>query len=83
MHERVVGDLIAARLSFHLGPNVARMAVKTFAQQALACTPEQVTPAEVPRLIEAMRPMLAVMMGKDPSRVVLDEIARDCMEAGH
>lgn len=70
-----VGEAVTKRLSVHLGPNVARMAVKAFAQKALASKPEDLTPAQLPQLIEALRPMLVVMIGKDPSQVVLDEIA--------
>jgi hypothetical protein len=73
-----VSDVVTRKLSVHLGPNVARMAVKTFAQKAVARKPEELTIAEVPQLIEAMRPMLVVMIGKSPSEAVLAEIARDC-----
>ena len=73
-----IGEVVARKLSVHLGPNVARMAVKTFAQKAVARTPEQLTVAELPQLIEAMRPMLVVMIGKSPSEAVLAEITRDC-----
>lgn len=74
-----VSDIFTRKLSVHLGPNVARMAVKTFAQKAVARKPEELTAAEVPQLIEALRPMLVVMIGKSPSEVVLAEIARDCV----
>ena len=72
-----IAEFVTGRLAIHLGPNVARMAVKTFAQKAVALKPEQLTLADVPRLIEAMRPMLHVMVGRDPGEVVLSEIARE------
>ena len=72
-----VADFVTGRLAIHLGPNVARMAVKTFAQKAAALKPEQLTLGDVPRLIEAMRPMLHVMVGKEPGEVVLRDIARE------
>ena len=73
-----IGDAVVRKLSVHLGPNVARMAVKTFAQKALDRRPEEITNSELPELIEAMRPMLVVMIGKEPSGAILDEIAREC-----
>lgn len=73
-----VGDIVTQKLAVHLGPNVARMAVKTFAQKAVSRKPEELTRAEVPQLLEALRPMLVVMIGKSPSDAVLGEIARDC-----
>lgn len=73
-----VSEVVTRKLSVHLGPNVARMAVKAFAQKAVARTPEELTAAEVPQLVEALRPMLVVMIGKSPSEAVLAEITRDC-----
>ena len=74
MAERVA-DVITQKLAVHLGPNVARMAVKTFSAKAVSRKPEELTILDVPALIEAMRPMLAVMIGREPSVVVLEEIA--------
>ena len=74
----LISDRVAKRLAVHLGPNVARMAVKTFAQKALARKPKEITPAQIPALIEAIRPMLVVMIGREPSSVVLEEIRREC-----
>jgi len=74
----LVGDIVTRKLAVHLGPNVARMAVKTFAQKAVSRKPEELTRAEVPQLIEALRPMLVVMIGKSPSEVVLGEIEQEC-----
>jgi hypothetical protein len=77
MAERI-SDCLAGKLAVHLGPNVAKMAVKTFAQKALSRKPEEITAEQVPALIEAIRPMLVVMIGREPSAVVLDEIRREC-----
>lgn len=73
----VIGTFITGKLATHLGPNVARMAVKTFAQKAVNRKPEELTHADLPHLIEAMRPMLTVMIGKDPGDAVLHEISRE------
>jgi hypothetical protein len=72
-----IDALIIRKLSVHLGPNVAKIAIKTFAQKSVARKPEELTRADMPMLLEAMRPMLAVMIGKDAGRVVLDEIAAE------
>ena len=78
MSEVLVGDQVAQKLSVHLGPNVARMAVKTFAGKIGAASSAEITTANLPQLIDALRPMLVVMIGKEPSEAVLGEIARDC-----
>lgn len=73
----VIGTYVTGKLAVHLGPNVARMAVKTFAQKAVNRKPEELTHGDLPQLIEAMRPMLTVMIGKDPGEAVLKEISRE------
>jgi hypothetical protein len=72
-----IADVVLGKLSTHLGPHVARVAIKTFSQKAAARKPEELTQADVPNLLEAMRPMLAVMIGKEAGQVALDEIARE------
>lgn len=68
---------IVSRLAVHLGPNIARMAITTFSQKALGVPAEDVKPSEIPRLLEALRPMLNVMLGKDHAEAVIGEIRRD------
>lgn len=72
-----IAALIVSKLSVHLGPNVAKIAIKTFAQKSVARKPEELTVVDMPKLLEAMRPMLAVMIGKDAGQVVLDEITAE------
>lgn len=71
-----IAAIITQKLGVHLGPNVARMAVKTFAQKAVAKKPEELIMTDLPALLEALRPMLVVMIGKEPGAAVLEEIAR-------
>lgn len=73
----VIGNFVANKLAVHLGPNVARMAVKAFAQKAVNRKPDELTNADLPQLMAAMRPMLTVMIGKDPGEAVLQEISRE------
>ena len=69
-------DALTAKLSIHLGPNVSRMAIKSFAKKAGLSGPEQIAPTHVPALIEELRPMLNVMVGRGPSEAVMTEISR-------
>ena len=72
-----LADRIAARLAAYLGPHTARVAVKTFAQKALARGPETITLADWPKLEAAFRPMLRTLVGTARADVVLSEIRRD------
>lgn len=76
-----VATKIISRLSPHLGPHVAKMAMKTFSQKALGVSPESTRAADVPKLLEAIRPMLSVMLGKDHAETVIGELQRDFGQA--
>jgi len=71
-----VARAIIQTLSLHLGPHVANMAVKAFGRKVGVPTPDQLTIAHVPGLIEEIRPMLNVMIGTGPSQSVVADIER-------
>lgn len=52
------------------------MAVKTFAQRSLNLSPEAVTVAHLPALLEALRPMLNTLVGRSSTDALLEEIQR-------
>ena len=64
-------QLIADRLAAYLGPHTARVAVKTFALQALGRGPDELGPPDAPALLDALRPMLRAFVGRERSEVVL------------
>jgi hypothetical protein len=64
------------RLSYYIGPFTARAAVKTFCQRALGRGPETLTHEDLPRVNEALRPMLRTLLGGEQAEVVLERIRR-------
>jgi hypothetical protein len=68
---------MASRLAEYLGPHTARSAVKTFAKNALCRAPEDVRLDDVPRLLEALRPMLRTLLGHAISDDILESLARE------
>ena len=76
MPERTIADIIIEKLSVPLGPNVAKMAIRSFAKKSGMSGPEKLTVADVPKLIEEIRPMLNVMIGKAPTEAMLADISR-------
>lgn len=78
--ERSPAEIVAASLATCLGPNTARTAVRTFADRALARRPEDLTRADVPALLDALRPMLRTLIGQDPADLVLAEIRAQLAE---
>jgi hypothetical protein len=71
-----IGERVIAKLSTHLGPHVARMALKSFAQKAGIQDQAQLTAAHLPGLVEEIRPMLNVMIGRGPGEALAADIAR-------
>ena len=72
-----IADKIVVRLSTHIGPNVARMAVRSFAKKAGIPDPAQLAPAHVSALMDDLRPMLHVMMGRGPAEALVADILRE------
>lgn len=70
-------QLIADRLAVYLGPHTARVAVKTFALQALGRGPEELGPRDAPALLDALRPMLRAFVGRERSEAVLNDIRQE------
>jgi hypothetical protein len=64
-------EAIAQALAAHLGPGTARAAVRTFSRRALGIGPHEVSLADAPRLLEALRPMLRTLLGAAPADEVL------------
>lgn len=73
---RPPAEVIAEALTIHLGPSTARTAVRTFSTR-LGLAPEQVSAADAPRLLEALRPMLRTLLGPQPADQVLEGIRGD------
>lgn len=66
---------IAQRLETYLGPHTARVAVKTFSLKALGRGQETLTLADIPRLQDALRPMLRTFVGRVLCEVVIEQIS--------
>ena len=57
-------DHIYAQLESLIGPNVTRMAIRTFAKKTLNLAAEDVTASDAPKLVVALRPLLRSMAGE-------------------
>jgi hypothetical protein len=56
-------ERLIEQLAFYLGPHTARVAVRTFCESALGMAPEAMKPADLDRLLPALRPMLRTLLG--------------------
>jgi hypothetical protein len=68
---------VVARLSEYLGPHTARSAVRTFAANALHHAPEELRREDMPRLLDALRPMLRTLVGHAISEDILEALAQE------
>ena len=64
-------------LSPLLGDFSARMALRNAAQRTFKRPPEQLTRAEVPALLEGLKPTLITLLGSVQAGAVLAELKKD------
>ncbi|HEX8152094.1 MAG TPA: hypothetical protein VF698_03165 [Thermoanaerobaculia bacterium] len=72
-----VAAIFARHLGGYIGQHTAPMAIKTFAKQALGVTPDQVKRLDAGKLLDAMRPMLNTLLGKEHAEAVAKLIRAD------
>lgn len=70
-------DRVYQRLTAFIGPNVARMSVRTFAQKAVGVAAEDVRPNEAPKLVAALRPLLRSMLGEEPAERIVKQLSAE------
>ncbi len=71
-----IAQQVAEHLSPYLGPFNAGVAVKSFSLRALKLAPDALTLAQLPALLEALRPMLHTMVGSLSAEALLNDIQR-------
>jgi hypothetical protein len=71
-----IAQQVAEHLSPYLGPFNAGIAVKTFSQKALQRAADTLTGEHLPALLEALRPMLNTMVGRESTDALLADIQR-------
>jgi hypothetical protein len=74
---RTYSQVVEQRLTPLLGPFTARMALKTFAASKLGRAPEQISQADVPALLDALRPMLNTLVGSARAGAVVDALKKE------
>jgi len=72
-----VAGVFARHLAAYIGQHTAPMAIKTFAKQALGVAPDQLRAPDTAKLLDAMRPMLSTLLGKQRADEVAGLIRRD------
>jgi hypothetical protein len=70
-------ELIESRLTPLLGRHTAANAVRTFSRSALGKSPAELTVADLPPLLRALRPMLRVLCGVAVAQALLDGLREE------
>jgi hypothetical protein len=71
-----IAERIASGLAPFLGQHTARNAVKHFTQKALGRGPETLTTADLPKLNDALRPMLRTFVGRAQAEILLERVLK-------
>lgn len=77
-----VADEVERALAVYLGRHTASLALKTFSKSSLGRGPETLTRVDVPKLLDALRPMLAAFIGRAQAAVVMKEIQANVERPG-
>ncbi len=74
---RPTSDRICEILAEYIGPNNARVALKTFSLKTTGVEVEEITPGKVPALLDGMRPMLKTLLGAEAAEKLIEDIRRE------
>jgi hypothetical protein len=69
-----IATIIADHLAVYLGAHTAKVAVKTFTQKAFGRGAETLTPADMPKLFDALRPMMNTLIGRNKCESVIHKL---------
>jgi hypothetical protein len=69
-----IAAVIADHLAVYLGAHTAKVAVKTFSQRALSRGPETLSPGDLPKLFDALRPMMNTLIGRKQCESVIEKL---------
>jgi hypothetical protein len=70
-------EIVAARLAEYLGPHTARVAIKTFSAKAGHSGADPSATAGVGALLEALRPMLRTLLGRERAEQLLEALEQE------
>jgi hypothetical protein len=75
--EKTPAEIIQEHLARSLGPHTARNALTSVARRALHAAPDEVTRANAPALLLALRPMLRTLLGAAQCDTIVDDVTRE------
>src|SRR5207248_902393 len=69
-----IAAVVADHLAVYLGAHTAKVAVKTFSQRAIGRGQETLTVADLPKLFDALRPMMNTLIGRKQCESVIEKL---------
>ncbi len=80
LSQNAIHEQLQQRLGAFLGENTARVAIATFAKKSVNKTPEQLMPADVPAVLDAIAPMLRTLLGEESAKSLLESIRKGVLD---
>jgi hypothetical protein len=74
---RTPSEVVFHHLVPYLGPHTTRTALKTFCAKAVGKSPEALTLADMPPLLNALRPMMRTLIGVKECELVLAQVNQE------
>ncbi len=76
-----IGETLERELATVLGPHTARNAVRTFAARAVQRRPEELSLGDAEPVIEALRPVLQTLLGRDAAERIAQDLLRKVLSS--
>ena len=77
MEAPTCAERVASALTPYLGGFNAKVTVKTFSRRSLGLTPEELQTEHLPVLLDALRPTLYTLVGRNSADSLLAKIRRE------
>ena len=72
-----ISEQIASLLAPYIGEFNAQMWVKSVTRRELGLAPEELTPQQIPTVVDGLRPYLQTLMGRSTAEDLLLQITRE------
>jgi hypothetical protein len=73
----ILAKVLYDQLVHYLGPHTTRAAIRTFSYKAVGKEPAELTVEDMPKVLEALRPMMRTLIGIDECEVLLAQLSQE------
>jgi hypothetical protein len=73
----ILANILYDQLVHYLGPHTTRSAIKTFSNKAVGKAPNALTVEDMPKVLNALRPMMRTLIGVEECEAVIAQLSEE------